>query len=107
MQVKRLKKLQCFHFFAGMPKGIEPVANSTHISSINILTQGKQLHQEIAVVGEGVFRSFRKQDKVEGISLADVEREVALDHHLRCEFSEIDEPDVVLVEIAHPSEPVG
>ena len=107
MQVKRLKKHQCFHFFAGMPKGIEPVTNSIHIPGINILAQGKQLQQKIVVVGEGVFRRFRKQDKVEGISLADIEREVALDHHLRREFGEIDVADVVLVEITHPSEPVG
>ena len=86
---------------------MEPVTNSIHISGVNILTERQQFRQKIVVVGKGVFCRFRKQDEVEGISLADVEREVALDHHLRCEFSEIDEPDVVLVEIAHPSEPMG
>ncbi len=90
-----------------MPKGREPVANAIHIPDVDTLTQRKKLQEEFVVVGEGILSSIREQDEVEGISLGDIEREVAFDHHFRCELREIDEANVVFMEIADPSQPVG
>ncbi len=106
LQVELLEQLQRLDLFSGLPERGEPIANTFDITGIEVLAKWRKLSPEVLLVGKGILCCLRKQDEVEGISLRNIESEVALDHHFRGEIDEVDKADVVFVEIAHPPQPV-